>query len=286
MRAASDGTRLQQWFERQRLRPAAPTRAWHATLALAIGVLLFGIKLMETFPATGAGFADGYGAPVLAFEFVRGQADLLAVFGPEGDPLQVPRLAAMRAGNEGGYLFMLLYAAFLGSGLYALWRETRLRTIFAATVLPVAAACCDAYENALLFDIQSAFTLGDYSPAMASLPWPVGAKFLLLGATNLMIGHAMMQFGARWQLAAALVMAPVIAIPMALVAPADFGWTLPAAIGGGWIGLLAVATVGSWRALARGRPIVNFDAAPPPRPAPVTRPDAPVLTAGSFGRKR
>src|SRR3546814_17684192 len=98
--AASGGSRLRHWFDAQRTRRAAPTRAWYGALAFGIATLLFGIKLAAAFPATGAGFADGYGSPVIAFEFVRGQAALLAVFGPESDPMQVARLAAMRAGNE------------------------------------------------------------------------------------------------------------------------------------------------------------------------------------------
>src|SRR3546814_20651778 len=79
--AASGGSRLRHWFDAQRTRRAAPTRAWYGALAFGIATLLFGIKLAAAFPATGAGFADGYGLPVIAFEFVRGQADLLAVFG-------------------------------------------------------------------------------------------------------------------------------------------------------------------------------------------------------------
>src|SRR3546814_2381787 len=73
----------------------------------------------------------------------------------------------MRTGNERDYLYMLLYAGFLVSGCIALWRELRLRPLLAATLLPIGAALCDAWENWLLFDIQAAFTLGDYSPAMA-----------------------------------------------------------------------------------------------------------------------
>src|SRR3546814_14642221 len=127
--AASGGSRLQHWFDVQRLRPAAPTRAWYGALAFGIAALLFGIRLAATFPATGAGFADGYGTPVIAFAFARGQADLLAIFGPASDPLQVSRPAAMRAGNEGDYLLLLLYAAFVGGGLFALWRSVGLRIV-------------------------------------------------------------------------------------------------------------------------------------------------------------
>src|SRR3546814_160046 len=131
--------------------------------------------------------------------------------------------SVLRAGNEGDYLFMLLYAGFVGCGLFALWRELRSRVLFAAIALPVAAALCDAWENTLLFDIQTAFTLGDYSPAMASLPWPVAAKFILLALANIAVGHGMMQLGRRWQLPAALATAPVIAVAMALAVPPAFG---------------------------------------------------------------
>lgn len=281
--AASGGSRLQHWFDAQRRRPAAPTRAWYGALAFGIATLLCGARLASVFPATGAGFADGYGTPVIAFEFARGQADLLAIFGPESDPMQVPRLAAMRAGNEGDYLFLLFYAGFVGCGLFALWRELRSRVLFAAVALPVAAALCDAWENALLFDIQAAFTLGDYSPAMASLPGPVAAKFILLALANIAVGHGMMQLGRRWQLPAALATAPVIAVAMALAAPPAFGWTLGAAIGAGWIGLLLLAAIGSWRALVRRRPLVDFEG-----PAPRRRAQAPdtAPVRRSFGRKR
>src|SRR3546814_3515127 len=121
---------------------------------------------------------------------------------------------------------MLLYGGFLVSGCIALWRELRLRGLLAAALLPIGAALCDAWENWLLFDIQAAFTLGDYSPAMASLPWPVAAKFILLALANLAIGYGMMQLGRRWQLPAALVMAPTIAVALALAAPPAFGWPL------------------------------------------------------------
>ena len=247
------------------MRAPAPTRWWLATLGFGIAAMLVSLSLIQLFPQTGNGFATGYGSPVVAFEFARGQADLLAIFGPDRDPMQVARLAAMRTGNERDYLFMLLYAAFLASGLIAFWRELRLRALLAAATLPLFAALCDAWENWLLLDIQAAFTVGDYSPAMASLPWPVAAKFLALAATNIAIGLAMTQMGRWWQLAGTLVIVACIATPMALIAPPAFGWTLIAATGGGWIALLGTAAIGGWQALVRKRPLVDFESAAPAR---------------------
>lgn len=273
---------LQHWIEAQRTRPSAPTRWWYATLAFGIAVTLFGLHLTQVFPQTGHDIAPGYGAPVLAFEFAGGQADLDAIFGFESDPQQISRLAAMRAGIEQDYLYMLLYAGFLSCGCLALWRELRLRPLLAAVVLPIVAALCDAYENWLLFDIQTAFTAGDYSPAMASLPAPVAAKFLLLGATNVAIGAAATQMGRWWALFGTVAILATIPTVMAIITPAAFAWALVPSTGGGWILLLALAIAGSWQATVRKRPLVDFDRA---APKPNT-PQAVAPTGSTFGRRR
>ncbi len=273
---------LQQWIEAQRARPPAPTRAWYWTVGFGIAVALFGLHLTQVFPQAGFDIAPGYGAPVLAFEFVGGQADLEAIFGFFTDPKQVERLAAMRAGNEQDYLYMLLYAGFLTSGCLALWRELRARPLLAAAALPVAAALCDGYENWLLFDIQAAFTAGEYSPAMASLPYPVAAKFLLLAATNVAIGAAATQLGRWWALFGTVAILAAIPTVMAIIAPAAFAWALVPSAAGGWILLLALAAAGGWRALARKRPLVNFVPTAPTADAPQTA----TTPRPGFGRRR
>ena len=273
---------LQHWIEAPRTRPPAPTRAWYWTLAFGIATLLFDLYLGQVFPQTGHDIAPGYGAPVLAFEFAGGQADLEAIFGFYTDPEQVTRLAAMRTGNERDYLYMLLYAGFLVSGCIALWRELRLRALLAAAVLPVAAALCDAWENYLLFDIQAAFTLGDYSPAMASLPYPVAAKFLLLAATNVMIGAAATQMNRWWALFGTIAILAAIPTVMAIITPAAFAWALIPSAAGGWLLLLALAAARSWQAMVRKRPLVDFSeaTAEPREPA-----GAPTVRH-MFGRRR
>lgn len=273
---------LQHWIEEQRARPPAPTRAWVWTLAFGIATLLFGLYLTQVFPQGGHDIAPGYGSPVLAFEFAGGQADLEAIFGFFTDPQQVTRLAAMRTGNERDYLYMLLYAGFLVSGCIALWRELRHRALLAAALLPAAAALCDAWENWLLFDIQAAFTAGDYSPAMASLPYPVAAKFLLLAATNVVIGAAATQLGRWWAPFGTVAILAAIPTVMAIITPAAFAWALIPSAAGGWLLLLALAATGSWQAFARGRPLVDFGEAPL-RPDPLK---APPPARRVFGRRR
>lgn len=253
---------LDHWIEGQRARPPAPTRWWMATFLLGLATLAFSLILNDKFPPSGAAIAPGYGAPVIAFEFARNQGDLLAIFGSVDDPLQLARLRAMRAGNEQDYGFMLLYVGFLASGCMALWRDVRTRIALAALALPIFAALCDGYENWLLFNIQTAFTAGGYSPSMTSLPVPVIAKFLFLTATNLAIGTMLMQMPRGWRNLGILIIIPSFAAVMALIAPAAFGWTLTIATGIGWLALLGTAAIGSWFALVRNKPLVPFNPMP------------------------
>lgn len=238
----------------------------------------------------------GYGAPVLAFEFATTQNDLIAIFGDAADPAQSTRLAEMQAGNEQDYLFMLLYAAFLSAGCWALWREVRRPMLLLGVVMPILAALFDAWENWLLFAIQAAFTLGEFAPELATLGAPVAAKFLLLTATNIVIGLGLMAIPGRgWQLAGVLIIVPCVTTVMALIAPMAFGWTLAPAIAAGWVALLGTAALGSWRALARKQPLARFsDDALAARDRRNTRGDASADDAGPatpirpavFGRRR
>src|SRR3546814_19430982 len=94
--------------------------------------------------------------------------------------------------------------------------------MLAAARLPVAAALCDAWENWLLFDIQAAFTLGDYSPAMANLPYPVAANCLLLAAHNVMIGAAATRLGRCWELFGTLAILAAIPSELAYITHAPY----------------------------------------------------------------
>jgi hypothetical protein len=188
----------------------------------------------------------------------------------------------MRIGNEQDYLYMLLYAGFLAAGCIALWRDLRRKVLLAAALLPITAALCDAYENWLLLDIQAAFTAGDYSPAMASLPYPVAAKFLLIAVTNVIIGAAATQVGRWWALFGTLAILAAIPTVMAIITPAAFAWALLPSAGGGWILLLALAVAGSWNALVRRRTLVDRgEPATQPGQTPDVAPTRPM-----FGRRR
>lgn len=289
--------RLHGWVDNQQTRPQKPSWSWIVALVFGVATMAFAIMLQGVFPQSGANIPPGYGAPVIAFEFATNQNDLIAIFGDASDPEQSARLFAMQSGNEQDYLFMFLYATFLASGCWALWRELRRPILLLAVVMPVLAAMFDAWENWLLFSIQAAFAVGEFTPDIATLAAPVTVKFLLLTATNLLIGYALTQVPGRgWQLAGTLVIVPCVATVMALAAPMAFGWTLAAVIAAGWLALLGTAIIASWRLVRRKRPLVALgtDFRPIPQRRKSDHSDEPeddgsnpsVIRPAVFGRRR
>lgn len=278
------------WFDRARHRPAQPTYMWVGTLVIGIITLVFAAVLQQIFPQDGHAIPPGYGPPVIAFELARSQADLVAIFGPDRDAAQMARLIGMRSGNEQDYLFMLLYALFLMTGIWALFRDLRHRMLVLALPLPLIAALSDGYENWLLFDIQAAYAVGGYSGSIAALAWPVWMKFGLLTVCNLIIGQAMTRMAGWWKLVGTLVIFSCVPVVMAWTAPLAFGWTLGAAVGAGWGALLLAALVGTFKAVVRRQPLTNFDPGelPPPRPrrAPLAEAEESAPAKLGFGRRR
>ena len=80
----------------------------------------------------------------------------------------------------------------------------------------------------------------------------------LVAVANVAIGLALAQIGHWGLLFGSLVIAAAVPTVMGLVAPENFGWTLVAAIGGGWIALLATAAIACWQAVVRKRPVADF----------------------------
>ena len=142
----------------------------------------------------------------------------------------------------------------------------------------------DGWENWMLFDIQAAFTAGDYSPAMASLSYPVAAKFVLLALTNVAIGLALARLGSRWWvLAGTLVIVACVPALMAIAVPSHYGWTLLAATGGGWMALFGTAAIANWRALVQKRAVMEVE---PLDERPLSAPAVSASSRPTFGRRR
>lgn len=220
--------------------------------AAGVAVLITVILIMPYFPTEAAADISGYGSPVIAFEFARTPADLIAVFGGDVDPERAGRIAMMDQGNRWDFLFMTLYSVF--GAIFGLAVRRRRATLGAVIVVAaIVAGIADAVETRTLLSITAQMTEGVANPAGLATVWvPVTIKFIglalsIIGA-GLFIGS---RADVAWKALGALtVLAALLSIP-ALLSPSTLGGLLTLSVGIGWIIMLAYALTRSLRGIEK-----------------------------------
>lgn len=219
---------------------------WMLAGAAGLAVLITVILIMPYFPAQAAQDISGYGSPVIAFEFARTLADLIAVFGAEMDGERAERIAMMDQGNRLDFIFMMLYTLFgvlFGMAVRQTHRALGAVIIVAALIAGVA----DAVETRTLLLITAQMMDGMASqagtPKGLSMLWvPVTIKFIGIALSILCAGLFLgAHVNVTWKALGALtVLAALLSLP-ALLAPASLGHLLTPSVGVGWIVMLAFA---------------------------------------------
>lgn len=218
--------------------------AFRLSLAAGLIALAFSIAsvLQESAPPCG-GLPKNY-APIIAFELARTQADLDAIFGTQPDTCRADMIAAMDSIN---WIDVLMFVPVYGAFLIFCFAGLRTRDgtfATAALAASVIAIVSDYAENASLMNLTPA--LDAASPWFAMLPWATGVKWLALGA-GCALAAMMLGWRAPRRILPALLCVPGFLISVAAVIdPARFGPWLGAAIGLGWLALLAIAAMGAF----------------------------------------
>lgn len=190
-------------------------RIWVSCFLAGLLVLVLTAIIFPLFPQEMA-IPNGVDSPVIAFEFARTQADLVAVFGETGDPLRSERIQAMDQGNRVDFAYMAAYSAFIALFFCAAWRKTK-RTIWLLFAsIGLLAGISDAVENTILFAITS--DLGT-AQGLSWLAYPVHLKFLSLYICAFGVGYFLLgseNRSARWFGMLLQLLAPVAVILLAL----------------------------------------------------------------------
>ena len=147
---------------------------WTLCAACGLATVAVALLLLPMFPSEGAHVAAGYGKPVMAFEMARSAADLLAVFGPPGDPARAARIAAMDRGNRWDYLFLATYSSFIASFFIGAARSRGRGGWLLFAAIGVVAGLADAAENWILLGLTSDL---EATAHLALLRYPVWLKF-------------------------------------------------------------------------------------------------------------
>jgi len=150
--------------------------AWLFCFVLGLVLIIFSVIIFPLFPQEMAE-PIGLESPVIAFEFARTQADLIAVFGPLDDPLRAERIQAMDQGNQLDMAYMAVYTAFIGLFFYAAYLKAGTTVWLVFMIVAVLAGAADAIENLILFSITDNLEIAH---GLDWLAYPVHLKFLSL----------------------------------------------------------------------------------------------------------
>ncbi len=158
---------------------------WTACMLAGLSVLVLTGIIFPMFPQEMA-IPNGIDSPVIAFEFARTQADLIAVFGEMDDPLRLERILAMDQGNRMDFAYMAAYSAFNALFFLNAYRKNGRRIWLLFAAIGLLAGVSDAIENTILFHITADLSAAD---GLAWLAYPVHLKFLSLYVCAFGVGY-------------------------------------------------------------------------------------------------
>lgn len=163
---------------------------------LAIPLLICMLVMGQHFPK---GEVLGYQSKIIAFEFVKNEADVRAVLGS----LSAEELAGMDRGNYIDFAFMLCYGSFISFFFLLAYRQLGAKWLQVGILLGLIVFLGDLLENIQLLNITSAYA-GD--PArmnigvfISQLQWFTWIKWIGLGVALAMAANVLRQQGGIWQ---------------------------------------------------------------------------------------
>ena len=138
---------------------------------LGVAVIVMSIVLVMIFPSKAPWMMDGFFTPIVAFEFVQSQDEVMQLFGPAKSFEQQAMIHAMDLGNRLDYLYMTLYASFLFFFAWVSTKVSRQKRYYAGCIMAVVILAGDAFENVQLLAITAKINGGNFADNLVRLHW-------------------------------------------------------------------------------------------------------------------
>lgn len=213
---------------------------WLAVFVLGLGIIALANPVLGAFPETVHTPTPGYGAPIYAFEMAKTPADLIAVFGPEGDPLRPERIAQMDRGNLWDFLFMATYSLFMSIFFYAIWNDSNNGLWLVFGGIGLLAGCADAIENMILLNLTNNLA---QAPNIQWLGIPVWTKFLSIMVCISAAGaYLATQKSLLWTALGICSVLGGLTIFIGYLSPTEYGYLIGNGTTVGWVAMLLFAS--------------------------------------------
>lgn len=212
---------------------------WIVVVVLGLGIIALAGPVLGAFPETAHTPTPGYGAPIYAFEMAKTPADLIAVFGPEDDPLRPERIAQMDRGNLWDFPFMATYSLFMALFFYAAWKGSNQKMWLVFAGIGLLAGCADAIENMILLNLTS--NLAE-APNIQWLGIMVWTKFLAIMVCISAAGaHLIKQRSILWKALGICSLLGGLTIFAGFLSPTEYGYLIGNGTTLGWVAMLLFA---------------------------------------------
>jgi len=217
------------------------TKSWLICGIIGLVLSVFALFVLDKFPADAHNISPGYGGPVFAFEMAKDHADLIAVFGLEGDPERARRITQMDIGNLWDYPFMLIYSLFMAAFMWAVYREAGRKIWIILTGIALLSGVADAVENLILLGLTKDLAA---APNIQWLGYPVWTKFLSIMVCVIASGiYIFRQSRWLWKGLGIAAVLGALTIFAAFLAPNHHGHLIRHGTTVGWVIMLVFAWV-------------------------------------------
>lgn len=163
---------------------------------LAIPLIICMLVMGQHFPK---GEVAGYKSKIIAFEFVKSEADVWTVL----DSLSKEELAGMDRGNYIDFAFMLCYGAFISFFFLLAYRQLAAKWLQVGVLLGLIVFLGDLLENIQLLNITRAYAgdpaqmnIGVFITQLQLFTW---IKWMGLGIALAMAAIVLRQQGGAWR---------------------------------------------------------------------------------------
>ncbi len=214
-------------------------KVWMAVVVFGFGIIALAGPVLGAFPETTHTPSPGYGAPIYAFEMAKTPADLIAIFGPQDDPLRPERIAQMDRGNLWDFPFMATYSLFMALFFFALWKGSSKKIWLLFASIGLLAGCADAIENMILLNMTSDLAGAPHIQWLGVMVW---TKFLSIMVCITAAGaHLLAQKQLLWKALGVCSILGGLTLFIGYLSPAEYGYLMGSGTTLGWIAMLLFA---------------------------------------------
>jgi hypothetical protein len=136
---------------------------------IGLVVVLVSLVLTGIFPKEALVMPEGFKTPILAFEFVKTNQEIINLFGTE-DEVRADLVQAFDLGNWVDFVYMVLYSAFLFRFAATAVTQSRRKLFYVGSLLAGVILLGDLLENIQLLQITAVIDSGNFNQQLALLP--------------------------------------------------------------------------------------------------------------------